>query len=252
MRSLLTAALLFCSLLSAAQDVPGYMGRRLIVGYSNYFFPRFAAPGNPEGIIPEFPVNLTHCLNIGYVLKKHSILELSLQRSKTGIATITTYDALNTYEIYPVSPLAVLKTTNIGLGFKFTDKNKFAPVGKYRKLELILMLCDISFDTRYRYLKSGGVYTYVNKGTGEISFRALSAAYTLGRSRVLYNRVVLDYGIRFAASGKLLQSVIGNVFLDDGSGSTYDLESNYIDKAQVRLMYQQLINLHIGIGFLAF
>ena len=63
-----------------------------------------------------------------------------------------------------------------------------------------------------------------------------SAAFSLGRQRVFADRIVLDGGVRFAIA------VAGE------PGTGYGSQFRVTD----RVFYNQLVNLRLGIGFLAF
>lgn len=72
-----------------AQAVSGYLGKRLIVGYSMYFMPGFKGPGvfsaSPTHEMSP-TINNVHCLNIEFAHKQNKMLCLSGQYMLTGVA----------------------------------------------------------------------------------------------------------------------------------------------------------------------
>ncbi len=144
-----------------------------------------------------------------------------------------------------------LRTFNLGLGLKFFRKGTLAPIGKYNKLELLLLLTKLTYgdnsfiSTEYNY----GTTTRISKGTGNYNFTTFGVVYTTGRSRVLFNKLVLDYGLRL---GVVPPGILAFFLGDIGDGGQGQFESTLNRQVNFRLFREQLVNFHIGLGFLAF
>jgi hypothetical protein len=251
--------LLYIFLIQAAfanAQVVGYMGKRLIIGYSNNFSIAGVGP-TAESYDPGF--NTTHCFNLEYIIKNRTNFCLSYQMLKTGVEIpydfyVQTYNSAYGYSegvsyTYAGSAPMQVSTKNFGIGFKFFPQGTLSPIGKYRKLELLLLFSDFtyprnSFDyynsTDYT-MKKGSV------GTGDYSFKTFAITYTMGHQRVLFNRIVFDYGIQF---GFLPAGAFG--YLTDGeftTGGSY--ESVFRQETNQRLFRHQMFSFHLGLGLLA-
>jgi hypothetical protein len=91
-------------------------------------------------------------------------------------------------------------------------------------------------------------YIHSNLGEGEYSFKNIAFAYTIGNQRMLGDKITLDYGIRFAYSPAL--NIITLASVADAYSSS--AESYFRRASNLRIAREQLINIHLGIGFLAF
>ena len=257
-------------------QAPGYMGRKFVIGYSNYFFPAGIGPtANTQEEGQAFSgVNLTHCLNLEYVIKNRTNFCVSIQTLKTGIApgvlySSSTYDYNygNNYSYsYEYSPKPFvpmqLRTFNVGLGFKFFQSGSLSPIGKYKKLELLLLFSKLTYNN-HSFLKqssdpnNNGQSTPI-LGPGENNYQTFAITYTAGRSRVLFNRLVIDFGLRlgFLPAGIVsayLQNKQANADrYSSSTTSSFDFDKVMRQETNQRLFRQQLINFHIGLGFLAF
>ena len=250
---LLLPALLFSFIITA--QTPGYMGKHCTLGYSLNIFPS-AVGASKKSTDPG--LNTTHCFNFEYVIKNRTIFCMSVQTLKTGMAydgEINTSSGSYEYAPKPYIPMQ-LHSTNVVFGFKFFKKGTFAPVGKYRKLELSLLFSRLTYGNRsfkfYDYYASSS--DYVKIGTGDYRYNTFSINYTIGRQRVFFDRLVLDYGIQFSAfPGIVVGAVLGDV-LDFNSSAyeTTNLSDRFKNQSNVRLLTHQLVNFHLGLGFLAF
>ncbi len=257
---------IFISAFSNAQ-ISGYMGKRTVISYSNYFMFGLRGPGPADSgpkDEPSFTMNNAHCLNFEYAIKQRKMLCLSGQYIRTGIAydrgghASTLYGS--SYREYPypdgvgyggsfLKP-ALLTSFNIGLGLKFFKSGLLAPVGRYGKLEVLLLFENVKYDYKnFKKKVDSNPYndTPYTLGTGEYKYKNIALVYTIGKQRILYDKIVLDYGIRFAWSPSL-----NIISLTGGLDDSPNIETYYRREANLRIARQQLINFHIGIGFLAF
>lgn len=250
-------------------QVSGYLGKRAVVSYSNYFMFGFRGPGPNYGSAKdEFSptLNNTHCLNFEYAQKQRVNICASFQYLRTGIAYdrgqeigIFASDYVDPY-CYPgrtrykgdyFTP-AKLTSLNFGLAYKLFNRGYIAPLGTYQKVEFLLLFETVTFDNKNFYVESPVNWNYddvlVNVGPEKYNYRNVVLSYSIGRSRIFYNRIVLDYGVRcgIAPSG-----IIPFVF-SDYADTKSTMERHFRTEANRRIFRQQLFNFHLGIGFLAF
>lgn len=244
-------------------QVSGYMGKRFSIGYSNYFLPSILGPKvNGTSASDKIGINTTHCVNLDYIIKERTSFCLSLQTQKLGVNNVRYYNVeyvdpfgTNNYGSYQYNPkpfrFMQLKTYSVGLGFKFFASGSLAPIGKYKKVELLLLFSNLTYPKNaFEDTGLNDPYTRTNIGTGDYSFSTFALTYTMGRSRVLFDRIVLDYGLRFGATPAGFFAFLNS----DGDFSSNNLtpEKTFRQDTNMRLFRQQLVNLHIGISFLAF
>lgn len=262
--------LIFISFFSHAQ-VAGYMGKRFVLGYSNYFMIGLKGPGaiNAGPSDESSPtLNNVHCLNLEYVYKQNKIVCLSGQYLRTGIAYDkgTYNDGLMGFfsssgREYPYpngskyignySKPALLSSVNFSFGLKSFKRGFVAPVGRYRKMEVVLLFETVKYD--YKNFaqpdpnSSSSEPVRIDLGSGQYSYRNVSFAYSFGKQRILNDKFVLDYGIRFAYT-----PAINIITIAVAEEYITTVENYYRRVANLRIARQQLINFHLGIGFLAF
>lgn len=264
-------AILFISSQLAAQ-VSGYMGKRLMVGYSNYFMPALIGPSaNAKSSSGSFGVNTTHSFNLEFVTKSRTVFCASFQKSTTGMYPSelqeTVYDGISSYYSYvyeyepvPYRPMQI-NSTNIAAGFKFFQAGSLAPVGKYKKLEVLMMLNKLTYSaTEFRYYDNYTLQFEKKKlGTGNYNVNSFAITYTMGRSRVLFDRMVIDHGLRIGVAPIAVFKAFSDAGFFTTDASVYyesvlnnaKIEKALKDDVQKRLFRFQAINYHIGISFLA-
>ncbi len=243
------------------------MGKRAVLGYSNYFMPGIKGPGpNRSTYLDErsFTINNVHCLNFEYAYKERKQVCLSAQYMRTGVAYDRGahdgfLDAASSYE-YPFpegaryggnySKPALLTSFNIAIGMKAFKTGYIAPVGRYYKAEMLFMFEKLRYDNEH-FMKpvddepqNDTLYTL---GTGEYSYRNFALTYTIGKQRVLWDKIVFDYGIRLALTPAM--NIVSMASIGDHVNS---VEIYYRRYSHSRVAHQQFVNIHVGIGFLAF
>jgi len=252
-KKLIIAVFALCASLTVAAQVPGYMGRRFSVGYAADLWPSMLNPSGYTTSKGDAGLNYMHGLNIEYDIKKRTALCFGLQYFRTGLKSNKIYQGdLRTqqygYQEYadfvyrrPDGIPVQLYTTGISLGIKFFRHGFLAPVGKYNKFDFTLLLNHASYQTDAFYYVE--YKTPAPLGTGLVKSKGCSFGYTLGRQRVIADKFVLDYGMRFAFTPSLL-------FSDASNGrDTEMVMKEYISE---REFFEQLINVHLAINFLAF
>lgn len=241
-------------------QVAGYMGKRVALGYSNYFM---LAGLGPTYESRDVGFNTTHCFNAEVSIKKRTNLCLSFQMMKTGVDDhqnfeYNTIDQFGnsqnyTYRYSSAKPMKLV-SNNVSIGFKFFGRAYIAPVGKYKKLELLLLLNDLTYDKTAFTGTDNSTYGTVpparSIGTGNYNYKTIAIAYTIGRQRVIADRIVLDFGTRIGIVPAGLIPLTDDLYIsliNDQSPENLFKFDTY-----ARQLRFQLINFHIGIGFLAF
>lgn len=259
MKHRITIAAIFLTQLMYAQ-VPGYMGKRFSLGYSNNFFIAGLGPTATQ----YTGINTVHSFNAEYSIKNRTNFCLSFQVSKTGMAmdrefyqymSGSNYSVSYYYKPSPDVPM-LLQTKSLGIGFKFFAQGTLAPLGKYRKLELLLMFTHLTYpDNSFSVSQYDGYTTQTGRtslGSGDYNFKTFAINYTIGRQRVLLNCLVLDYGVQFGLmpAGLYAYTDGDEVFSETSSSKSY--EEIFKQEKNKRLFRAQMFNFHIGLGFLAF
>jgi len=262
--SLIISAVTLCGF----SQVPGYLGKRASVYYDVYFSPTFvgptasSAPSTGNGSLAYSPgMNAAHCLNVEYATGKKTSLCISGQYMKTGVAYHSgSYYANEATYTGDLTKPAQLSSFNLGLGFKFYAKGFIAPLGRYQKLEFLLLFSTVNYDNTHFQQPDQQVYNQyygysttikggpVSLGPGTYSYTNFVLAYTLGREVIVGDRIIIDYGFRLAVAPFAV------VTTDPTSSgpSNNSIENIYNYDSGWRLFREQLLNLHLGLGFLPF
>jgi|ERR1043165_2584408 hypothetical protein len=221
---------------SCDAQVPGYMGRRLITSYSNYFM--FGADG-PTARKSGSGFNFTHVLGAEYLVKGNKAIGFAAQFVHTGVE----YKYIK-YNFKERDPL-ILNNWAFALSLKRYGKNRIAPLGAYIKFEALFSRYTAKYDKDGFKIQDHSnwwqtTYYSVDAGTGEIKFNGIGGAFSIGRQRILFHRLVLDYGARGSIMFPLLHKF------------NTDIERSIYSQSGYRFLGHQFINLKVGIGFLAF
>jgi hypothetical protein len=255
--------------LIANAQVSGYLGKRFMIGYSNYFFPGIKGPG-PRVASPadEYAttINNVSCLNVEYVYAQQRMVCFTAQYLRTGIAynrglAESPFD-LDGGSSYPYPDAAnyvgdfytpaLLTSVNLGIGMKVFKQGYIAPLGRYRKFEFLFMMEKIKYDNthfisaNYYYGGSPSTPVLYTAGEGVYKYKNVSLTYTIGKQQTFFEKIILDYGIRFGCTParNIISVLNGNDALE--------ISGYYRKETRKRIFREQLINIHLGIGFLAF
>jgi len=234
-----------------------FKDKEVLIGCSNYFMPTFRGPGflystNDKWFSPG--LNFVHCFTTDLRLQKRISFCSSLQLMFSGIAykktNLVEYGNGRSYD-YPNSaryngnmsnPMKFV-TFNISAGAKVFQKNSKWPEGRYSKLEFVLFLEEVKY-------KSTKFVNYAEQpvavGSGDYFYKNFAIAYTLGKQEVLFKKFILDYGIRVGFTPMVIPNYFYNSLLVSNMEMRLRVDSNY------RLFREQLLNVHLGLGFLSF
>ncbi|MBC7919763.1 MAG: hypothetical protein H7Z75_01600 [Ferruginibacter sp.] len=209
--------LLGCAGVCCAQ--PGYQGKKLSVQANLLFLPA-VVNGSYHRAPDWLTFNTTGEVSVDYVLGKRNGLGLSYRRARTS--------SINEDDQAVVSPDKVF-TQSVNVHYRIHKKafGNLAPLGKY-----------VQFGT-------GVMFNQAKPKTGApVPFRTYAVRLGKGRNRILADRLLLSYGWELAY---LLPASGGEGI----AGATHYYENDAPSAAQYRLWRHSLLNLKVGLGFLA-
>ena len=117
-------------------------------------------------------------------------------------------------------------------------------------MEVVVLLEKVNYDyTNFAHPDPNTSEAFLKGtlGTGQYSYKNIAFAYTFGKQRVFYDKIILDYGVRFAYSPAL-----NIITLSSGDSNSVSVYNYFKRSSNLRIAYEQLFNIHLGIGFLAF
>jgi hypothetical protein len=256
--------------LVAAAQVPGYMGKKLTVIYSNSFAPVLnTAMVNGKGNRGLFAFNDKSLLGVEYVRAKRRVIGLAAEYMRTGLSgsdylrysypessyyqitgsdTILSGQNTGTY-FFGNEAFLPIRNTGLSLYWKFFSKHYIAPWGKYQRIDIGIMqywtkktdMGEFTYVTQQQYYNNNNgtsntvtrtVTTTATIGD-EIRYKAYKVGYGFGNQRIFNDKIIVDYGIK-----------LSTVFRFD---PTYYLP----DRVRARINAASSVMFNIGIGFLA-
>jgi hypothetical protein len=169
--------------LPATSQTPGYMGKRFAAGYGVYASPGFYGSGGltsvnvlHEGFL-EFAAK--HKFSLGFSFKIYKAL------NKNETTTFTTYNSGT-----PTGQID-LKARNFALYGKFYKRGTLAPWGKYFLLGASVNTFKGSYDPTLMRIPN---VNHSKFGDQEERYFTFDVMFGNGRSRIIANRIMIDYG----------------------------------------------------------
>ncbi len=217
-----TIYLLVAGILSGYAQ-PGYQGKKLSVHTNLLLLPAITnatynkAPGTTS-------LNTTKEASVDYVISRRNTMGLTYKNLRTS--SLRDYSS-DTQKI----PTGKIFSNAIGIHYRVFKKKSgnLAPLGKYTQYGLSVMF------NRAEDIKNSAA---------DVSFNTYALSLGKGRSKILFDRVILNYGLEF--------SHMFTGFSKQGfTGATYYYKDDTQTMAQYRLWRHSLMNIKIGIGFLA-
>ena len=228
----------------------GYYGKRVVAGYGFYFSPAIFgtnASGNTiigrdngNGTTGEFAFNSLHEGFLECAVTNRFLLGVSVKLYKTtydNSRELSAYTTdVNQYgytsEVsYYGSPEGLYNITgqNYSLYAKLFNKRYVAPWGRYMHFGVTIRKYTCSYDPNEMKLKYGGFNNYVypdlkDFGDQKQQFTKFDLMYGFGRTRIIANRITLDYG--FNANVFAVLSTFFDI-VTDGDGLLTNNVSNY-------------------------
>jgi hypothetical protein len=220
------------------------MGKRIILTLHGTYFPTFGSATARSN--DDFRINTTHTAGLELLASNTTALCVSAGFLKTGLG-YGNFAKSGSYFIYTGDDEvpATISIFQYSVGIKTFKRNKDVPLGFYMKWELVYQKGMIRFDendVRYWNYNAYGNSSYLPYSKeGKVSYKGFGAAYSLGWQRIFFDRLVLDYGVRFALH-----------FPYNRNNNGDELETELFSKTYERILEHQLLNVRLGLGFLAF
>lgn len=260
--------LCFISLLysyNLASQAPGYMGKRLVAGYGFYFSPAllnpngfnqslFSVGGNSE--TGSLAFNSQHEAYLEYATKKRTMVGVSARFYRTAYGNgrqVVTSTRRG-------SPTGCYKITGISYSLygKFFRRNYLAPWGRYFIFGPTITTYYASYDPNEMYVayidyssSPSKQVVYSNFGPQRQFDLRLDFILGFGRSRIVNNRISLDYG--FNANFLSALGTPFEAFDIDVNDRSYSTASSYIEEtAPRRIRNLNRFNVYLKIGGLLF
>ncbi len=242
LQNILLAGLVFSAFLMQAQNVPGYLGSRLSIGYSlqftpNFFLGNFNSPGDPvradDFNNPEktfYGFSTVHSLSTEYVLSKKLSVLVNIGYSKAYYLPPDFANSISGDMNYEARP--GLTSIPIIMGTRWYLQ-QLAPVGSFFELNLGYQIINPD-DFTY----SGSFYSNVSGSTVMVSEKTITPSTTgallgglkFGKSRVFFDRLKVDFYAGFSLQYRGMSSsytAIGGV-VDEFSDEFNNSENPYI------------------------
>lgn len=273
MKYVLNILITFSFYVSFAQ-APGHLGKRFILGYGAHVSPAFNNPNfNNETIIGHLggigsadngalAFNYTHEGYIEYATSSRFMVGLSAKFYKTkydnaidayqsnGNSNVRYFtDVRGYYDIYGQS---------IALYGKLYGSRYVAPWGRYIIFGPVVNLYSTSYDPSVMFVEGldyssnnnyGTKIKKSNFGPQKQNFTGFNILFGWGRSRIIANRLVLDYGVNMQVLSML--STFPDEFKKDKIEN--GIETRYIEGTSgIRIRGLNRINAFLKVGFLIF
>jgi hypothetical protein len=181
-------------------QAPGYMGKKLMMGFIMNYSPALSAIAQGNNINIDYNGDVRNMflspLRIGgsmkYVITERKIVGLSISYQKTGVMTATEDNSDQQNSITNGNPFSYSRSafTTIGISLSATPQST-APVGFYFGQSLLMIMGNIeAVDTK------NNVYT--------VDAASLDFGYVaeFGYRRVAWDKVVIEAGFDLAFYGK--------------------------------------------------
>ena len=254
--------LICCTVLKVNSQTPGFMGKRFTAGYGIYANPAFnsIALGYSDKAF-----NILHEVFIESALGKKFSLGLSGQffrykyNNKAAVMVNENYNSVYSTNGINSQPSGsyMLKGRNYKLYGKFFKDGYLAPWGKYFILGMSLTQNVVSYNpdemgiavqTRVQSFVTGNYvyqdFFYNDFGPTTQSFRSADIFFGTGNSRVIANKITLDYGYTIGCIA-MTQMFVDVLEIEDVT------PENYIEKtSKSRAAGVNRFNFFLKIGYL--
>jgi hypothetical protein len=271
---LYSIGLMMLTLVLPAQLGPGYMGKRCAVGYGLNFSPAVFGPNGQEaclfqtGSAPggDIAFNSMHEGFLEFAFKNRTSIGFSAKYYRTNYANQASLDNQSNSAYYDLrgNPQGMysIKGLDYNLYFKFYGHRYVAPWGRYIIIGAVLNRYKCTYDPSRMYVPwshyDNTTYTYTETkfkdfGPSEQEYMRGDIRFGWGRSRILLNRLTLDYGVNFelfALAGNVFTTVL---FEDEDGFSSGITTTDYIERTSRRRVRQvSSVNIFLKIGVLIF
>lgn len=223
MKKYILFAFSLLAILEASVAQPGYQGKKLSVQANILLLP--AIKNATYHNTPAFTsLNSTKEVHVDYVISRRNTFGLTYRNSRTS--TLRNYDA-------DISTIPSIKVHSNAVGLRYRifkrRSGNLAPLGKHTTFGLQLMF-NHTDDIKNR--------------TEPAHFTTYALTIGKGRSKIFFDRLILNYGIE-------LSHVFTGFSKEGLKGATYYYKDDVQTMAQYRMWRHSLVNVKMGIGFLA-
>ncbi len=256
----------------AFAQAPGHLGKRFVLGYGAHFSPAFSNPnaqnetiighkktnpGSAETGSPAF--NYTHEAYIEFAINTRFMLGFSGKFYRTNYDNAINAYSVNNNNSYNLSEdiqgYYKINGQSLCLYGKLYGKRYVAPWGRYIVFGPVLNLYNTTYDPNVMFQKATDYNTnqtiapVSNYGSLNQSFVGFNILFGWGRTRIIANRITLDYGINMQ-----VLSIPGLLYdLAQSSKNINYVNNTYIENtAGARIRGLNRINAFLKVGFLIF
>lgn len=219
------------------------MGKKLVIGYENSFMQAWDSPTargtsvTGDGVVSSFfSFNATHSLGAEYVTGRKRTFGLSFKYLHTGaFAPGTPYSMIPRRDHY-----GIITAYGVGLRTKRFNKKYIAPWGVYRELEVFMLF------HRFEHFYPEKYFPVQPDKIVYPMFYNAGISFAFGKQRVIKDILTLNYGAR-----------LGLIFKRDYYNA-YDFPELSDDERNIkkisgdRLFNHQIVNITLGLGYLAY
>lgn len=264
--------LILANLFTQAQSA-GYMGKRMQMSYAFNTSPAiFGATANNTSILGtsgsaetgEFALNMIHEGSLEFMPSSKWVIGAGLRYYKTAYDNAAEMSSSSFYYAsydngYRPDGYYTIKGLSYALYFKYFGKRYVAPWGRYVMFGPVFNTYKTEYDPSIMYLKATKYSSYYYEedtiirdfGSKEQSYKGFNVLLGWGRSRVVANRVTIDYGCNFQ-----LFSVLSTFFDFEGVdlfNEYTNTNSNYIERTvRKRVRGVNRFNVFFKVGVLLF
>ena len=267
---------LFLIALNSSAQSTGYMGKRFVLNYGFHTSPiTFGASANNTTLIGTsgsaesgiFALNMIHEGSLEFAMSSKWMINFSARYYKTVYdnAEYLDYDSFDASSGYRYSytgqPEGFYDITGLSytLYFKYFGSRYVAPWGRYVMFGPVLNTVKTNYSPTVMYLKDdsyGSSSNPISKNFGDFEqkYNGFNIMLGWGRSRIIGNRIVVDYG----CNTQILSVILGalNVALDDAPDDLFrdkTTNTNYIENTyKKRVRGVNRFNVFLKVGVLLF
>ncbi len=268
---------LYLLCLNASSQSTGYMGKRFVLNYGFHTSPiTFGASANNTTLIGTsgsaesgvFALNMIHEGSLEFAMSSKWMMNFSVRYYKTAYDNAeyleyTAYDPYNGYiNSYSGQPSGYYDITGLSytLYFKYFGSRYVAPWGRYVMFGPVLNTVKTNYSASTMYMKDeynyGSSSNSIIKDFGDFeqNYKGFNIMLGWGRSRIVGNRIVVDYG----CNTQILSVIAGafNVVLDGAATELFNdktTNTNYIQNTnKIRVRGVNRFNVFLKVGVLLF
>ena len=248
----------------ALAQAPGHLGKRFVIAYGAHFCPALINSNAHNKSMVFFKnhgsstksriaFNYTHEIYLEYALNTRLMLGFSGKFYKTNYDNYEAAypDNYGSYVSRDVLGYYKINGQSICLYGKLYNKRYVAPWGRYKIIGPVLNLYQTTYDRAVMFQEDNSFFykPFNNYGPLNQSFVEFNIVFGWGRTRIIANRITLDYGINMQV---LMIPELWDYFKKRTARETFDNSMYIKNTALDRIRFLNRINAFVKIGFLIF